>query len=388
MLPLFWTLVGLSLTLWVIVDFRLRFLADRFPSLDASTPVDAPPAWPSVSIVVPARNEARDLPGCLASLLAQDYPAMELIVVDDESTDRTFEVAEQVLRDRPHARALRGRPRPSPDWLGKSWALTEGVESAKGEWLLFIDADIDHHPSTVRKAVADALRRGVDAYSIMPTIECHSLWDRITMPLFALLCGLVEPLDYVNHPERRGARLSGAFILIRREVYDRIGGHAAVAGEILEDMALGERLKAFGRPAWLTYTHDLTRTRMYDSYHDLWQGLVRLSFPMMHYRVSLLLLAYAAAFVGTLVPWLCVPAGVALGLLGRDTGWALAAAGLALGGYTVWVVRKVFRLLREPLAFALLLPLGAHIYCLAATWSAIRHALGKGVGWKSRVYGG
>lgn len=379
--------VAVSALLWLVVYYRIRRLEKVIVPLDAEPLLDAPPdGWPRLSVIVPARNEERDVGACLTSLAAQDYPCWELIFVDDESTDRTLEQARQALAGGPPSRVLAGRPRPAGSWVGKNWALVQGAAEARGDWLLFIDAAIVHHPAALRQGVALARQLNVDALSIMPAIECHSRWERVIMPLFALLSALVAPADRANQPGLQGSRLAGAFILVRRAAYEAVGGHGAIANQILEDMALARRLKHQGFSIWLTYTHDLTRTRMYDTFNDLWAGLTRLSFPMMNYRPALLLAAWLAAFFGTLVPWLALAGGLTAALLGHPGGLGTALAGLAVCACSPRIMRKVFRLLNVSRLYAWLLPLAAHVYCLAATWSALRHYSGRGVGWKQRVY--
>lgn len=381
-------LLALCAALWILVHYRIRFLEREFPSLDADTRVSDPVGgWPLISLLVPARNEERDVAACLASLASQDYPSFELIFVDDESTDRTLALAHSALDGKPHCRVIAGKPRPDTRWVGKSWALVQGLDHARGDWLLFIDSDVVHHPSAVRKAMAMATEQGADAFSIMPAIECRSFWEKIIMPLFALLSGLVAPLDRANRPEKRGSRLSGAFILVRRAAYESCGGHAAMREQILEDMALARRLKGKGHLLWLTYTHDLTRTRMYDNFRDLWAGLGRLSFPMLNYSLARLLLAYLAAIVGTLAPWIGILAGALwLGQGDRVHGGLFLGTGVVLQLYILHVLKKVFEILRQPRIYGWFLALASSIYCLAATASALRHVTGRGLGWKQRTY--
>ena len=386
LLALLWILLLVSAGLWLAAHQRLRFIDRMFPPLDADTALPVPLAWPKISVMVPARNEENDVGMCLASLATQDYPEMELIVVDDESTDATLDRAREALKGMPSARIVEGRPRPGPGWIGKSWALTQGAEQATGKWLLFIDADVYHHPAAIRQAMALAMDRGMDAVSIMPRIDCPSFWEKCVMPLFAALTVLVEPLDRANHPEAGGSRLSGAFILVRRSVYEAVGGHAAVSSQILEDMALARRLKQHGARTWLTFTHDLTHTRMYHNFHELWRGLVRLSFPMLDDSLARLGLAYLASLMFTVAPWLTLGAGAWLGLQGAREMLPLALASLLLCAYQAYVLRDFFRVLRVHNAYAWLLALAAGLYCFAATWAAWLYFTGRGLDWKQRRY--
>lgn len=378
--------VAVSAALLLRIAVRLRQLRGAGDVLD---PLPAPPPPPSdaplVSIVVPARNEERDLGACLRSLAAQDWPRTEIIVVDDRSEDRTLEVARAALAGHSAARVIAGEPRPADDWIGKSWALDRGVRAAKGEWLLFSDADIVHHPQTLTRAMESARAAKLDAISILPIIECRSVWEKMLMPLFGMLAMLLEPLDRTNRPGAEESRFSGAFILVRRAAYDAAGGHAAVRADILDDLALARRLKAAGSAIRLVRTHELSTTRMYDRFRDAWQGLNRLSYPMLKYSPGLLLVAFVIALFGAVVPWLALLGGA---WVGGTTGWSLAVAGAGLIGMQMWALSDCYRLLRVPALWALFLPAAAGLTWIAAAWAAWCHHTGRGIRWKNRVYGG
>lgn len=384
----FWIPVFASAGFWLTVYLRLRFLEHTIPSLDSDSKLADPPGgWPFISVIVPARNEEKEVGKCLASLTAQDYPDFELIFVNDQSTDATGRIARDTLKNCPFARILDGAPRPQGVWIGKNWALVQGVALAKADWLLFIDSDVVHHPSVFKKAMAKAAELGVDALSILPTIDCRSFWERCVMPLFATLSVLVEPMDSASQLRKRSARLCGAFTLIQRDVYRSVGGHEAVRDRILEDMSLAQNLKKGGYRIWLTYTRDLTRTRMYDSFRELWTGLGRLSFPMLRYSLSLLLVAYLAALIGPLVPWLTLLCGLWLFTAnGAVLGAEAFAAGLLLCLAGRYAVQPIFSVVKVKPSNAWFLPLASSFYCAAATYAAFRHCTGKGLPWKQRVY--
>ncbi|MFH0879156.1 MAG: glycosyltransferase [Lentisphaerota bacterium] len=383
-----WLLTIASAVIWLVVYIRMRFIVAAFPALDSSTRLPPPASgWPFLSVVVPARNEERDVEACLQSLARQDYPAFEIIFVNDESTDRTLEKARKALQDVPYGKVLDGKPRPTSQWVGKNWALVQGVAEARGEWLVFIDSDVEHHPQALKQATAMAIEMRLDALSLMPAIECFSIWERIIMPLFALLSTLVEPLDRVNHPDKGCSRMSGAFILIQKNIYAAAGGHEAISDQILEDMALARNLKKQQRNIRITWTHDLTSTRMYDSFRDLWMGLTRLSFPMMKYSLFFLLVSWSAAVLGTLMPWIAMAAGFPLAFRNdSEIALGLGVAGLALCLGMPLVLGKICKVLKVSSLYALLIPIATVVYCLAGTYSACRHYTGRGVGWKQRFY--
>ncbi len=387
MIFVIWISLASSIVLWVAIYVRIRRQEQKIPALDSTTELPDPPGgWPALSVIIPARNEEREIARTLDSLICQDYPKFELILVDDQSTDATARIAREILQGFPSGKIISGTPRPDDHWIGKSWALVQGVQQAKEDWLLFIDADVVHHPQAFKKGVAMAAQLNVDALSIMPSIDCRSFWEKCVMPLFALLSALLEPLDKTNHPEKSASRLSGAFILIKRSIYEAAGGHTAVKDQILEDMALAENLKKQGSRIWLTYTPDLTCTRMYDNFGDLWAGLTRLSFTMLNYSVPYLCLAFLAAFLGTLVPWISLLWGIEMMWHGSMIGIAVTAGGLGLLLFMRNALAKIFKVVKIHPSYAWLLPIATALYCLAATRAAYRHFAGQGLVWKQRLY--
>lgn len=242
---------------------------------------------PVVSVIIPARNEAVSLGTCLESLVAQARkkvfsgsaePAQrslvsdegieyEIIVVDDGSTDRTVDVAQsyQVVRVVKAGELPRG-------WYGKSNACMKGASVARGRWLLFTDADTFHKPGSLARSVAEAEEHGAALLSYSPQQEVHSLGERMLMPLvFAELACVYEPKQ-VNDPESPVAAANGQFLLISREVYDAVGGHAAVADDLLEDVALAGLVKQSARRLRFRYGGEMVRTRMYRSFSQMCEG--------------------------------------------------------------------------------------------------------------------
>jgi cellulose synthase/poly-beta-1,6-N-acetylglucosamine synthase-like glycosyltransferase len=226
-----------------------------------------PPVRPVVSIIVPARNEEACLGLCLESLTAQTGVPFEIIVVDDGSTDRTREIAESFSGV--HVVDPGSLP---PTWTGKNHALAAGAAVALGEWLLFTDADTVHHPGSLARAAAEAQRRGVSLLSYSPEQEVHSFWEKAVMPvIFAELAAAYRPSE-VSDPASSAAAANGQYILISREAYDAVGGHAALHASLLEDVALARAVKASGRKILFRYGADAVRTRMYRSFAQLREG--------------------------------------------------------------------------------------------------------------------
>jgi cellulose synthase/poly-beta-1,6-N-acetylglucosamine synthase-like glycosyltransferase len=222
---------------------------------------------PQVSVIVPARNEEDCLGRCLESLVRQPGVEFEIIVVDDESTDRTREVAQSFSV----VRVVDAGPVPA-GWTGKNHAVWAGTKLARGRWLLFTDADTVHLPGSLARSVAETQQHGAALLSYSPEQEVRGFWEKAVMPvIFAELAATYRP-SQVSDPASPIAAANGQYLLITREAYDAVGGHAAVAGNLLEDVALARRVKASGRKIFFRYGADAVRTRMYRSFDQLREG--------------------------------------------------------------------------------------------------------------------
>jgi glycosyltransferase involved in cell wall biosynthesis len=220
-----------------------------------------------VSVIVPARNEEACLGTCLESLVAQTGVSFEIIVVDDASTDRTREIAQSF----PGVRVVNPGVLPQ-GWSGKNNALVAGAKEARGEWLLFTDADTVHRAGSLARSMAEAQQKKAVLLSYSPEQEVHGLWEKAVMPvIFADLASSYRPSE-VSDPASHAAAANGQYILVSREAYDAVGGHAAVAPSLLEDVALARAVKASRRRIFFRYGGDAVRTRMYRSFAQLREG--------------------------------------------------------------------------------------------------------------------
>ncbi len=233
---------------------------------------------PRVSVIIPARDEEANIRRCLRSILAQKGIAFQVIVVDDHSTDRTAEIARQLAQEfsaqpgAPSAIVIAAR-RPLPaGWTGKANALCSAVPLARGDWLLFTDADTEHAPGSLAAAVQEAEHHGADLFSLSPEQEVEGLWERALMPvIFSELATTFRPRD-VSDPAKPIAAANGQYLLIRRSVYQEVGGHAAVAADLLEDVALARRVKSAGRVLRFRLGKGMVRTRMYRGLQQMREG--------------------------------------------------------------------------------------------------------------------
>ena len=229
--------------------------------------VELPAAPPEVSIVVPARNEEACLGDCLASLVAQTGVRFEMIVVDDHSTDRTGEIA----RSFAGVRVISPGPLPQ-GWTGKNNAVVAGAREARGEWLLFTDADTVHLPGSLARALAEAKNERADLLSYSPEQVVVTFAEKAVMPvIFAELAAQYPPAK-VRDSSSGVVAANGQYILVRRAAYETVGGHAAIADEILEDVALARAFRAATYKVSFRYGADAVRTRMYRNWHELREG--------------------------------------------------------------------------------------------------------------------
>ena len=222
---------------------------------------------PEVSVIVPARNEEASLGACLESLVAQSGVDFEIIVVNDHSTDRTGAIAASF----PGVRVTEAAPLPQ-GWTGKNNAVACGARKAKGEWLLFTDADTVHLPGSLARALAEAKEHQAEMLSYSPEQIAVTFWEMAILPVVFAVLARQYPPSSVSDPASSIAAANGQFILIRRETYDAIGGHTAVASDILEDVALARRAKEAGRKIRFRYAADAVRTRMYRNFGQLREG--------------------------------------------------------------------------------------------------------------------
>jgi molybdopterin-guanine dinucleotide biosynthesis protein A len=222
---------------------------------------------PTVSVIVPARNEEACLGACLESLVRQAAVSFEVIVVDDGSTDGTREIAQSF----PGVRVVDPDPLPT-GWSGKNNALVAGAKAARGEWLLFTDADTVHRAGSLAGSLAEAQRQKAALLSYSPEQEVHGLWEKAVMPvIFAELASTYRP-SAVSDRASSAAAANGQYILVSRNAYDAVGGHAAIATSLLEDVALARAMKSSGRRIFFRYGGDAVRTRMYRSFAQLREG--------------------------------------------------------------------------------------------------------------------
>jgi len=332
------------------------------------------PIRPDVSIIVPARNEEVSLEACLGSLVSQKGVSFEIIVIDDASSDRTREIAlsfpgVQVVDPPPLAKG----------WTGKNNAVFAGARHATGNWLLFTDADTVHLPGSLARSLAEARGTGAALLSYSPQQEVQTLWEKAVMPvIFAELASTYRPSE-VSDPNSTAAAANGQYLLISREAYDAVGGHAAVANEIVEYVALARRVKQSGRKIHFRYAADAVRTRMYRNFQQLREGWTK-NLALLFDNPDQLARRRAAEFL-----LIAGSAGLALeAAASRRPKTAAAAATIAALAYA-FHRKRIGRAHFSPQSNALAL-IGLPLFSYLLLRSTLSHREGM-VQWKGRTYG-
>ncbi|MEV4337056.1 glycosyltransferase [Streptomyces sp. NPDC049590] len=374
------TVVSLAAWVWLLLGQGFFWRTDvRLP------PRREPEAWPSVCVVVPARDEAAVLPDSLPSLLAQDYPGRaEVFLVDDGSTDGTGELARELSRRHGGLPLTVGSPgEPPAGWTGKLWAVRYGIGLARArepEYLLLTDADIAHAPDSLRELVAAAEAGGFDVVSQMARLRVASLWERLVVPAFVYFFAQLYPFRWIGRRGSRTAAAAGGCVLLRAGMARKARVPDAIRHAVIDDVALARAVKGAGGRVWLGLADRVDSVRPYPRLGDLWRMVSRSAYAQLRHNPLLLLGTVAGLALVYLVP----PAAVAVGAAGGDA--ATALAGAAAWAVMAGTYLPMLRYYGQPLWLAPLLPFTAFLYLLMTVDSAVQHYRGRGAAWKGRTY--
>lgn len=290
---------ALSISLLVIIIFN----ALTIPRFREETDLEE---WPSVSLLVPARNEESNISRCLKSLLAQDYPRMEIIVLDDQSTDDTASIIDGMIADGHNMRLLRGQPLPA-EWLGKNWACHQLSEVASGEILIFTDADTHHARDAVRKTVATMHTFSAGLLSIFPQQITKTLAEKLVVPVVNLLLYSTLPLRFAywfSSPALAAA--NGQWMAFTRTAYHNTGGHTAVKNKIVEDVEMSRLIKRQGERLMVMPGNNLVFCRMYNSWRGVWEGFSKNLFGLTGNTYSTFFVFLFVLFFACVFPYIAV----------------------------------------------------------------------------------
>jgi len=373
----------------------------HLPLLTKKTKNVKPKNQPLVSVIIPARNEEKRIASCIKTLKMQTYPNLEIIIVDDFSTDNTPEKAKESINgdNRFILLKLSDNSQKKPvEWTGKSYAMHQGRQQAHGEWLLFTDVDyMDHEPELIERAIEHVLNKKIDLLSLIPRHICKSFWEKIIQPIPLGLIPAISPLSRANKPDSNVAIAFGCFIFIRQSVYDSVGGYKVIRGHIADDAAMAKLVKQAGFKLGLARGQQLMKIRMYEGFHEIWEGWSKNIFLGVVQKREIKSKIQKSLFVGAgslgifglmVFPFLMMILSLIMMFFTRTLFWQ----NLTILSIIIWIIVTILHFIVQntyqigkpyyaPLAF-----LGGIITMGIFLNSAIKSLSGTGVRWKDRIY--
>jgi len=340
-----------------------------------------PRSFPFVSILVPARNEEKNIAQCVLSLLAQDYPSFELLILDDESIDNTRVILQEIANKNSNLYIIDGKPKPK-DQVGKNWACTQLAEQAKGDLFLFTDADTVYKPNSLKSIVTSQIGENTDLLTGFPHQQVHSWGERLLVPFFSWAMICFNPL-WIAYRLRLSALSSavGQMMLFTREAYFMIGGHAGISGSVVDDLSMVRQMKRY-RLRWrVAYIADLISCRMYDNSLEAYSGFVKNLFAAFDFRVLPFFFVFGWLFVMFWGPIIIL----ILSLIGFAP-YAKLFVILASIGLSIIIWLLPYLELKVPWTIALLYPVTI-LANIGAAIQSFRQTIAGNLVWKDRPIG-
>ncbi len=375
-------ILALIIIFWIHNQYHLDIVV---------TPASPPPVAdaPLISVCIPARNEEQNIRHCVEAVLVQDYPNIEVIVLDDRSTDATPEILRQLAARNDKLKMTNGSDLPL-GWAGKPHALFQASAAARGQWLCFVDADTFLKPNCLSACYAKAIETKADLFTTMNQQILGSFWEKVVMPLVMTALSVGFSPRKVNNPAKRDAVSNGQFILIKRNIYDAIGGHEHVKDQIVEDKAIAEQVKWNGHRLIMADGVQVLSTRMYTSLPAMWEGWTKNIYLGLRDHPAMLLLGAFGATLA-LIAALVLPIWPVLGILWYFKGGGLLAIAVLIQSLIVWLVLIYLRVrvahkMHISSWYALTTPLGAGVFAAMMLASAWKVLSGQGVTWRGRKY--
>jgi glycosyltransferase involved in cell wall biosynthesis len=359
---------------WVSQSLRVAHCATKLPWVkDFESAPDA--NCPNISLIFAARDEEEKLPAALTTLVALDYPHLEIIAVDDRSHDATGLILDKFAAEHSRLRVVHVSELPS-GWLGKPHALQKAYEASNGEWLLFTDADVRFKPDVLRRAVRLAKQGKLDHLTLVCNVEMHGFWEKILLTFFGLAFHLSTDAQSVSNPNSRAYVGIGAFQMLRRSAYEAIGAHRRLAMEVVDDMKLGKLVKKSGFRSCVAIAQNFVSVRWHAGARNVIRGVTKNFFAAFGYNIGFAAVSLVGVFLLNIVPFFAVFAGH--GWIRILSAIAVVAA-LCMHG-AVDVVNGV-----SP-QYALTLPMGALVFCYMIVRSVAVTLWQGGVTWRGTFY--
>jgi chlorobactene glucosyltransferase len=360
---------------WIGFGIAMRCGRRRMTLIKGELP-PPPSDLPRVSIIIPAKDEEGQIARCLESVVAQKYPDFEVIAVNDRSTDRTGAILDEIASRDARLRVMHVRTLPA-GWTGKNNALCTALAEARGEWLLFVDADVVLEPDALVTTMTIAAERNVDLLSVVPALRSETYWESLIAPLGGAIVSSMAMVALTNHNHfRKIAWANGQYLMVRRAVYDAIGGHRAVSGQIGEDVVLAQRAKLAGYTTRVQWATDLAAVRMYSSLPGLVRGWSRTFYTGSFGRPWRILLTITFLIACCFSAYLAIALGIERRFHPKDAydGYAWIFAGIVHLALLTQFLRVSYAWSGNPRRNAFLFPLGGTLMIgilLRALWQTI-----------------
>lgn len=378
---------GIIATWLYLVAYVVKSLKQT-PLLDSFEKSTIIKNFPKVSIILPARNEEKYIARCLDSLLKQDYPNFEIIAINDSSTDRTEVIMQHYAARDPRILVVNAKSKPV-GWVGKNWVCYQGYLRATGNLLLFTDADTVHLPSTMSLSVKHLIFENLDALTAIPKLLCKDFWTKITLPMLSTFLYSRFSALRVNDPKTKIGYFFGSFFIISRRTYEKVGTHKAVRHEIIEDGALGGKVKEEKFMMKMVRGDNYIEAIWARDFHTLWHGLRRLMIPLYNQKRKRASLMAIAIFFLLFEPFLLLPYSLLFLNIARDDIFSLILIVSDTMACAIIIFSSVIQLrlsvFQNPL-YALASPLGGAIISLSFITSIIDARKKGTVSWRGRQY--
>src|SRR5256712_2177450 len=362
-------------SMWI--TFRDSPFLDQFDS--------KPHVKPKVSIILPARNEEKFVERCLRSLVEQDYEECEIIAIDDRSDDRTAEIIQKVAQESNNLTYVLAEPKPK-NWIGKNWACMEGFKKTTGELLLFTDADTFHSKRTVSLAVDHMMSEGLDALTVIPKLLCLDRWTRITLPVLSIFLHTRFSALRVNDSSKKTGYFFGSFFIIKRKTYESVGTHEGVKGEIVEDGALGKKVKESGYKLKMVRGEHLIEAVWARDWSTLWHALKRLMIPLYLQNRSISIGIFFAVLFLLFMPFLILAYSAIFESLSESFSTLFVISIVTVLLLYFAAILEAKKGLSLGLGYALLGPIGSFIIVSGFAAGILQAKSNTAVIWRGRTY--
>lgn len=375
-------LIGIS-GAWIFLiksmrdSFRLTPYLDKFENISKSSP--------KVSIILPARNEEEFIGKCLDSLILQDYENYEIIVIDDSSDDTTGKIISEYAKKDSKIIAVSARPKPE-GWMGKNWACIEGYRKSTGELLLFTDADTNHSKNVISLAVSHLMSFDLDALSVIPKMQTFDFWTRITLPMISTFLHTRFSALNVNNPSKKTGYFFGSFFILKKKTYEEVGTHEGVKQEIIEDGALGEKVKESGYKIKMVRGEHLIEAVWARDKSTLWNALKRLMIPLYLQSGKIAIGIFFVVLFLLFIPFPVFAASISLPI--ETTSAKILCVTAAIASILIYIGAIVEAKVGFELKFvhALFAPLGSLVVVLGFLSGLLQAKNTSSVTWRGRVY--